>query len=104
MQPGQLEVDVDALRGIGTGVAEAARTLQDAMKATGTGLAPTTGTPSAAATAALAAEKAWLAGLSRLTAQIEAFSRDLTAAARDYRVTDQASADGLRRSGSAVPR
>lgn len=104
MQPAQLGVDVDALGGVGTEVAAAATTLRDTVRTAGTGLAPPAGSGSAAAVAAQAAEQAWLADLRRLTAQVEAFGTHLTEAARDYRATDQAGADGLRRGGSQVPR
>ncbi|MEU4422867.1 type VII secretion target [Actinoplanes sp. NPDC024001] len=103
MPPGQLGVDVVALRGIGTEVAAAATTLRQATEAAGSGLAPAPGAGSSAATAAQAAEKAWLADLRRLTGQVTEFGESLIRAAQEYQARDQANADNVRRSGSRVP-
>ncbi|GLW32522.1 type VII secretion target [Actinoplanes regularis] len=104
MHPSGLEVDVEALRGVGRDVAEAAATLREAMKAAGSGLAPAPRPGSAAGAAAQKAEKAWLADLRRLTGQADEYGRSLTTAAQTYRATDQAGADELRRSGSGADR
>ncbi len=100
MQPGQLGVDVVALRVMGSDVAGAAATLREAMSAAGPGLVPAAQPGSSAGTAARAAEAAWSASLSRLTARMDRLGRTMTDAADSYQVTDQAGADELRRGGS----
>ncbi|SDS51050.1 type VII secretion target [Actinoplanes derwentensis] len=102
MQPGQLGVDVVALRVMGSDLAGAAVTLLEAMKAAGTGLAPAAQPGSSAGTAAQAAEAAWSASLDRLTGRVERLGRTMTDAADSYQVTDRAGADELRHSGSQV--
>ncbi|MEV4640397.1 type VII secretion target [Actinoplanes sp. NPDC049548] len=104
MQPGGFEVDVEALRGIGRNVVRVAETLREAVKAAGSGLAPAGQSGSAAAAAAQAAEKVWLADLRRLTAQVEECGKSLVTAAHDYRGTDEANAHGVRRSGAGLGR
>ncbi|MDI6097234.1 type VII secretion target [Actinoplanes sp. NEAU-A12] len=100
MQPDLLRVDVVALRVMGRDVIDAAATLRETVKATGPGLAPPAEPGSAAATAARAAEKAWLTSLNRLTVQVDQLGRKMTRAADSYQATDQAGADELRPSGS----
>lgn len=102
MQPGRLKVDVVALRGMGTVVADAGATLRETVKATGPGLSPTADPGSAAGTAAQAAATAWLASLRRLASEVEQLSRSMTGAADSYQTTDQAGADEIRPGGSAV--
>jgi hypothetical protein len=104
MQPGQLEVDMVALRVMGSDVADAAVTLRKGVKAAGPGLAPAGQPGSAAGVAARAAEIAWVANLDRLTARVDRLGRQMTGAADSYQVTDQAGADRLRRSGSQTLR
>jgi uncharacterized protein YukE len=102
VQPGGFEVDVEQLRGIGARVAQTATALRSTVKAAGSGLAPPSRPGSAAAAAAQAAEKVWLADLQRLTGQIDEYGKSLTTAANAYRATDQANAHVLRRSGAQV--
>jgi uncharacterized protein YukE len=104
MQPGQLGVDVVALRAMGADVTSAAATLREAMQATGPGLAPAAQPGAAAGSAAMAADKAWSAALDRMITRVERLGRKMADAADSYQVTDQAGADGLRRSGSQVIR
>ncbi|GIE91587.1 type VII secretion target [Actinoplanes regularis] len=104
MQPTQLEVDVQALRGIGTEVTAAATTLRNTAKNAEAGLAPTPQAGSEAARAAQSAAMAWLADLHRLTNDVDSFGARLTKAARDYRATDHTNADGLQGSQYRVPR
>jgi hypothetical protein len=104
MQPGLLGVDVEALRVMGVDVAEAGATLRQTVKAAESGLAPAVQPNSAASTAAQAAEQAWLAALSRLTGQVDQLGGNMTKAAQSYQATDQAGADGLRRSGTVAAR
>ena len=104
MQPGQLGVDVVALRVMGSDVAGAAVTLREAMKAAGSGLAPAARSGSSAEAAAQVAEAAWSASLGRLTDRVQRLSRTMTDAAGRYQVTDQAGAEELLRSGSQVVR
>ncbi len=99
-----LEVDVEALQGAGHDVADAATTLRETVKSAGSGLAPAPRPGSTAVAAAQKAEKAWLADLQRLAGQVDDYGRTLTTASKDYRSTDQASADELRRGGSGVGR
>lgn len=102
MQPGQLGVDVVALRVMGSDVADAGVTLRNAVKASGPGLAPAGQPGSAAGMAARAAETAWVANMDRITARVERLGRRMAGAADSYQVTDQAGADELRRSGTRV--
>ncbi|ABP56809.1 WXG100 family type VII secretion target [Salinispora tropica] len=95
MHPG-FAVDVEALQSIGAKVAAAAGTLRESVPAAGAGLAPPR-SGSAAAVAAQTAEKVWLAELRRLAERVDGFGADLTASAQDYLATDEANADGLRR-------
>ncbi|GAB1690759.1 hypothetical protein KRM28CT15_25620 [Krasilnikovia sp. M28-CT-15] len=104
MQPGGFEVDVEALRGIGKSVAGVAATLREAVKAAGSGLAPTGLSGSAAAAAAQAAEKVWHADLRRLTGQVDDCGKSLVSAAQEYRATDEANAHKLHRSGAGLGR
>ncbi len=104
MQPGNLEVDVEVLRAVGKSVADVATTLRETVKGTGTGLSPAPQLGSAAATAAREAREVWLAALQGLSGRVEEYGRSLTTAAQDYRATDQANADGLRRSGAGTGR
>ncbi|MEV4276452.1 type VII secretion target [Actinoplanes xinjiangensis] len=104
MQPGGLEVDVEVLRGVGRNVADVAATLRETVKGAGTGLTPAAGAASAAGTAAREAGTVWLAALQGLAGRVEEYGRSLTTAAQDYQATDQASADGLRRSGAGAGR
>ncbi|MEV0898573.1 type VII secretion target [Actinoplanes sp. NPDC049802] len=99
MHPGQLGVDVVALRVMGADVTGAAATLRGAVRATGSGLAPAVQPGCSAGAAAQAAEKAWVADLERLTARLDQLGRRMSEAADTYRATDQAGADELRRSG-----
>lgn len=89
MQPGQLGIDVVALRVMGADVTGAAATLREAMRAAGSGTAPATQPGTAAGLAARAADKAWSAALDRLTARVERLGRKMTDAADSYQVTDQ---------------
>jgi uncharacterized protein YukE len=104
VHPGGVGVDVEVLRGVGQDVAAAATTLQEAVKASGSGLAPASGRGSTAGAAAQKAEKAWFTDLRRLTGQVDEYGRSLTTAAQDYRATDQASANDLWRSGAGQER
>ncbi|GAA0479679.1 hypothetical protein Aca07nite_87430 [Actinoplanes capillaceus] len=104
MQPGNLEVDVEVLRGVGKSVADVATTLRETVKGAGTGLAPAAQPGSAAGIAAQEAREVWLAALQGLSGRVEEYGRGLTTAALDYRATDQANADGLRRSGAGTGR
>ncbi len=104
MQPGDLAVDVEALRGVGQTVARAAASLRQAADAAGSGLAPPPGAGSAAGASAQRAEEVWLATLRGLAGRVDGYGTELTTAARDYRATDQENADDLRRSGAGVPR
>jgi hypothetical protein len=104
VHPRGVEVDVEALRGVGQDVAEAATTLRETVKAASSGLAPALRPGSTAGAAAQKAEKAWLADLRRLTGQADDYGRSLTTAAQTYRATDQASAGELRRSGAGADR
>lgn len=102
MQPGQLGVDVVALRVMGGDVIQAAVTLRESMRAAGSGLAPAAAPGSAAGSAALAADKAWSVALDRLASRVDRLGRKMTDAADSYQVTDQTGAEELRRSGSQV--
>ena len=104
MQPGNLEVDVEALRGVGQNVTDVAATLRETVKRSGSGLAPASRSGSAAGIAAQEAQEVWLAALQGLTGRVEEYGRSLAAAALDYRATDHANADGLRRSGAGSGR
>ena len=102
MQPGQLGVDVVALRVMGSDVTGAAATLRAAMPGSGSGLAPATQPGTAADVAARAADTAWSAALDRLTARVERLGRTMADAADRYQVTERTGADELRRIGSQV--
>ncbi|SDT66876.1 Excreted virulence factor EspC, type VII ESX diderm [Actinoplanes derwentensis] len=102
MQPGQLGVDVVALRVMGSDVAGAAVTLREAVAATGAGLVPAAPPGSVAGLAAVAAEKAWSAEWERLTVRADRLGRKMVAAADSYQSADRAGADELRRSGLSV--
>ncbi len=102
MHPG-FAVDVDALKRVGAQVEATAAMLRESVRAAGAGLAPSSPPGSAAVVAARGAERAWLAELRRLAGELDGFGADLSASAREYRAVDEASADGLRRSG-VLPR
>jgi uncharacterized protein YukE len=104
MQPGNLEVDVEVLRGVGQDVADVAETLRETVKGAGSGLAPAARAGSAAGAAAQEAQQVWLAALQGLSGRVEEYGKSLTTAAQDYRATDEANADGLRRSGAGTGR
>jgi uncharacterized protein YukE len=104
VQPGNLEVDVEVLRGVGQNVADVAATLRDTVKKAGAGLAPVPRPGSAAGAAAQEAQEVWIAALQGLTGRVEEYGRSLSTAAQDYRAIDAASADGLRRSGAGSGR
>lgn len=99
-----LQLDADAVRGIGEQVTQAATVLGEAVPAAGSGLAPPARAGSTAATAAGSAETAWLAELRRLSVRTAAFGTGLTEAAREYEAADRAGGDDLRRSGLRGPR
>ncbi|AEV83134.1 hypothetical protein ACWT_2113 [Actinoplanes sp. SE50] len=99
-----LQVDAEALGGIGRNVADAFTTLQGAVTASGARLAPAPWPVSAAATAAQAAEKAWSADLRRLTGEIDEYGRSLTAAAQTYQGTDRDNAHDLHGGGAGAGR
>ena len=99
MPPEELEVDVEAVRGVGKAVTHAGGTLREAVTAAGSGLAPPPAPNSAAGAAAAKADDLWLAALQRLVGRIGEFGTGLTTAAQDYRATDQENADDIRRSG-----
>ncbi|BEL05818.1 hypothetical protein Q0Z83_040090 [Actinoplanes sichuanensis] len=104
MQPGNLEVDVEVLRGVGKNVADLATTLRETVRAAGPGLSPAAQPGSDAATAAREAQQVWLVALQGLSGRVEEYGTSLITAAQDYRATDQANADGLRRSGAGTGR
>ena len=104
MQPGNSEVDVEVLRGVGKNVADLATTLRETVRGAGSGLAPAPRPGSAAATAAQEAQQVWLAALQGLCGRVEEYGTSLTTSAQDYRATDRANADGLRRSGAGMGR
>ncbi|WP_433796345.1 type VII secretion target [Actinoplanes sp. CA-252034] len=104
MQPDNLEVDAEVLRGVGRTVTDVAATLREAVKGAGPGLAPAARADSAAGAAAQEAQQVWLAALQGLSGRIEEYGTGLTTAAQDYRSTDEANADGLRRSGAGTGR
>ncbi len=99
MQPGDFEVDINGLRGIGGKVGNAAATLRETVRVAGTGLAPAGQPGSAAATAAKAAEQVWTAGLKKLTEQIDDYSASLVTSAQEYEAADAANARKLREGG-----
>ena len=104
MQPGNLEVDVELLRGVGRQVGDVAATLRAAVQGAGTGLAPASRPGSAAGAAAQQAQEVWRAALQGLAGRVEEYGRSLTASAQEYHATDEASANGLRRSGAGAGR
>jgi uncharacterized protein YukE len=102
VQPG-FDVDERLLQNVAKSVDDAAATLQTAVQAAGSGLAPPPGSGAAAA-AAKTVEQRWLADLGRLQRETEAFAADLVVSAKDYQATDQLSAAGLRAAGNGAPR
>ncbi|MEU4164800.1 type VII secretion target [Actinoplanes sp. NPDC026670] len=104
MQPGNLEVDVEVLRGVGRSIADVAATLRENVTAAGSGLAPAARPGSAAGAAAQEAQQVWMAAMQGLSGRVEEYGNSLTTAAQNYRATDEANADGLRRSGAGTGR
>ncbi|GAA1643334.1 type VII secretion target [Actinoplanes couchii] len=99
MQPG-FEVDRELLESVAGSVTAVSGTLQEALSAAGSGNAPVGHAGSAAATAARAAEQAWVAGLGKLKGDVETFGTHLATSAKEYSASDSASAEAVRRAKS----